>query len=265
MPQIYRKEKQKSSLKHNGLKVGALFSPLAKGSLTVETALVLPWFLFAMVTVLFLFRGLQIQYIVGEALDGAVAQTALEKEIAPEEAENEIKYLFYKKIEESQCSTAMINLGMAGFSWSDSLVDERYLDMKVDYQIKLPGWLLQDSMWKVSKSSRCRRWKGVLGNGENGNSAEWVYITPEGSVYHKSRECTHLKLSIHAVSMEEAEKYRACEHCTKKTKKTAMVYITEEGECYHIKLNCSGLKRTIYMMRFDQVKGRSPCSRCGGK
>lgn len=264
MPQIYRKEKQKSSLKHNGLKVGALFSPLREGSLTVETALVLPWFLFAMVTVLFLFRGLQIQYIVGEALDKAVAQTALIKEITPKEAENQIKQLFYKELEESQCPISMINLEMAGFSWDDSVVDERYLDMKINYQIKLPGWVLRDRLWKISKSSRCRRWKGIPGNGENEDYTEWVYVTPEGSVYHKSRECTHLKLSIHAVTIEEAEKYRACEHCAKGEKGAFMVYITKEGECYHTKLNCSGLKRTIYMMRLEQVQGRSPCSRCGG-
>lgn len=265
MPQIKRKESKKVSLKHNGLKNGALFRSLQKGSLTIETALVLPWFLFAMVTVLFLFRVMQLQYIVGDALDKAVAETALVRETTPEKAENSVKLLFYKELVANQCPISMINLGMAGISWDESETDEDYLNMKIEYQIKMPGWILKNRMLQVTEISRCRRWTGIPGNGSNESCGEWVYITPEGSVYHKSRECTHLKLSIHSVVAEEATNYRACECCAEGEKITPMVYITEEGECYHIKLNCSGLKRTIYMVPLNQVEKRSPCSRCGGK
>lgn len=265
MPQIKRKESKKDSLKRNGLKNGALLRSLQKGSLTVETALVLPWFLFAMVTVLYLFRVMQIQYMVGDALDKAVAETALVRETTPEKAENSVKLLFYKELVANQCPISMINLGMAGFIWDDSDKNEEYLNVEVNYQIKMPGWLLKSNMLQVTETSRCRRWTGIPGSGSNQSFGEWVYITPEGSVYHRSRECTHLKLSIHSVTAKAAEGYRPCELCAKGEKITAVVYITEEGECYHTKLNCSGLKRTIYMVPLTQVKRWSPCSRCGGK
>ena len=265
MPQIKRKENKYSSLKHNGLKSGALFYSLRRGSLTVEAALVLPCFLFAMVTVLFLFRVMQLQYLMGEALDKAVAEAALLKEEEPEEVENKVKLLFYQELLERKIPVSMIALGTAGISWEGSNVDGTYLHMKMAYQIKMPGWILRDRMLSVTECSRCRRWIGMAGLGESSGSGEWVYVTPEGNVYHKSRDCTHLKLSIQSVPAETAMEYRACERCAEGKKKTPFVYITEEGDCYHIKLNCSGLKRTVYMIPLIQAGGRIPCSRCGGR
>lgn len=265
MPQIKGKEYKNSSLKRNGLKNGALFCFLSRGSLTVETALILPLFLFAMVTVLFLFRVLELQYIVGEALDKAVAEATLQKETSPQEIENTVKVLFYKELAQEDGMISMINLEWAGFSWEDSGIDETYIDMKVAYQVKLPGWILQNRMLAVTECSRSRRWTGMSGAGMNGSGGEWVYITPEGSVYHKSRECTHLKLSIQSVTAEAASGYRPCELCVEGKTANPFVYITNQGECYHAKLNCSGLKRTVYMIPLVQAEERSPCSRCGGK
>lgn len=265
MPQIKRKEYKDSSLKHNGLKSGALFSPLWNGSLTVETALVLPLFLFTMVTVLFLFRVLQLQYMVGDALDKAVAEAALQKQESPQEVENKIKLLFYQELEIQGCPVSMINQQLAGVLWDLSDVDDKYIDMKVTYQIKMPGWILKNKVVSVTECIRCRRWTGMSGAGNEDTLGEWVYITPEGSVYHKNRECTHLKLTVQSVSAEAAAGYRACERCAKKKKITPFVYITEEGDCYHLMLNCSGLKRTVFLVPLWQTQGRVPCSRCGGK
>lgn len=264
MPQIKGKECPKSSLKHNVLENGALLHSFQKGSLTVETALVLPWFLFAMVTVLFLFRVLQIQYMVGESLDKAVAETALLGEGIPKETENKVKLLFYAELKKQDCPFSMIALKIAGFSWNGSVVDESQIQMKVKYKIKMPGWILKNRMLEVTESSWCRRWTGMSGKGEEAGNEDWVYITPEGKVYHKSRECTYLKLSIQSAGVEKAARYRACEICTEGNKVPSRIYITEEGDCYHISISCRGLKRTIYMIPVKQAKGRSPCSRCGG-
>lgn len=266
MPQIKRKEYKQSSLKRNGLKAGALLHSLREGSLTVETALALPCFLFAMVTVLFLFRVLQLQYLVGDALDKAVAEIALSQETDLKKVENEVKLLFYKELAKQDCQSSIIAQGLAGFSWENSKVDKTYIRMEVSYKVKMPDWILKNEMLQVTECSQCRRWTGMSGSGEENGSGEWVYITPEGSVYHKSRNCTHLKLSIQSMSMQDAlDKYRACERCVSGEKIVALVYVTDEGECYHFKLNCSGLKRTVFMVPLTEAEGRSPCSRCGGR
>lgn len=270
VPQIKGKEKQKSSLKHNGLKIKvttrneALFHSLQKGSLTVETAFVLSWFLFVMATVLFLFRILQLQYKVGEALDKAVAEAALLRE-SPENVENMVKLLFYKELVKQDCPTSMILLGSAGFYWNESEIDSEYLNMKIEYKIKMPRWILKNRKLEVIEASKCRRWNGVPGNGNRDVRKEWVYITPEGSVYHRSRECTHLKLSIESVLTGDTRGYRACIICAEGREILSLIYIAKEGACYHIKLNCRGLKRTIYMIPLAEKGGRSPCLRCGGK
>ena len=105
MPWITGKESGKISLRHPFRKEKsnrvsgppkALFHAFLPGSLTVETALALPIFLFLMVTVLYLFRMMQVQYIVGNSLDAAVAEVSLMGRISEKEAENLMKASFYK-------------------------------------------------------------------------------------------------------------------------------------------------------------------------
>lgn len=275
MPQIKGKDNRKNSLKNNGLKIKkqrhneVLFHTLRKGSLTVETSLVLPLFLFAMVTVLYLFRVLQIQYLAGNALDRAVAETALLREESPETVAARTKILFYKELVQSEAPLFVVVFGMGGFSWKGSEIDGRYLDMRVQYQIKIPGWMLGKRTLKVEETSRCRRWTGDNGDKTNGSIETWVYVTPSGKVYHKSRKCTHLKLSVKSIHSKrlsgDMKKYRECERCVKKRGLPAKVYVAKEGECYHIRLDCSGLKRTLYMIRLSQTGSKTACLRCKGE
>ena len=59
-------------------------------------------------------------------------------------------------------------------------------------------------------------------------------------------------------------KYYPCEYCVKE-KLAGTVYITKEGNRIHKNRNCIGLKRTIIeMKKIDaESKGYRPCERCG--
>ena len=59
-------------------------------------------------------------------------------------------------------------------------------------------------------------------------------------------------------------KYYPCEYCVK-GKLAGTVYITKEGNRIHKNRNCIGLKRTIIeMKKIDaESKGYRPCERCG--
>ena len=111
----------------------------------------------------------------------------------------------------------------------------------------------------------CRAWIGFTTLEE---AETYVYITPEGSVYHLFSDCTHLDLSIRGVTMEAAKRsknnygqtYRKCEHCDEPF--GGFVYITSEGDCYHSERTCSGLKRTIRQVPLCEVEGRGLCMRC---
>ena len=117
-----------------------------------------------------------------------------------------------------------------------------------------------------------RAWVGYTGESfRTGQSDEIVFITPEGTVYHRSRDCTYLRLSIRQLpynALEDARnqsggKYAPCEYCIHSGWSGSTVYITNYGNRYHSTKNCRGLKRTVMAVPLSEVGGRRCCSRCG--
>lgn len=276
MPWITRKESEKFSLRHENCKEKsygiyfppkALFHAFLPGSLTVEAALTLPIFLFSMIMVLFLFRIMQAQYIVGNSLDQAVAEISLMGRITEKQAESLVKAKFYKELLAQDCPLSEIKYGIAGFSWKGTKVNADDIDTSVTYHIQFPLRFFGAKSIKLSDGCRMHRWRGNRNGSDGCGDGEWVYITPTESVYHVSRECTHLRLSITAVSVKKAKEksYNPCGHCVRGKKVGTIVYITSTGYCYHMKVNCSGLKRTVYMILKENVGSKRPCLRCGGK
>lgn len=103
-------------------------------------------------------------------------------------------------------------------------------------------------------------------------STEMVYMTENGKVYH-GKNCTHLNLSVQAVSgwqiealrNESGGKYVPCEHCSAEGSPGSTVYITRTGDRYHNHASCSGLKRTVRLVKREEVQEKyGACSRCGG-
>lgn len=126
--------------------------------------------------------------------------------------------------------------------------------------------LLQES--RVLQSAVCRAWIGFT---ELKEQEVYVYITPQGSVYHLSSDCTHLKLSVQTIPLwsvqerknQSGQHYRLCKLC--KEPQGMFVYITSEGVCYHSDRECSGLKRTIRYVPLSEVPERNCCMRCTGR
>lgn len=278
MPQNTGKEKKIISLRQRnkkGKSIGkkisreALSHALSKGSLTVEAALVLPLFIFAAATILSLFLLMQTQYVVGNSLAQAVADAAVLGEQTPGQVKALTQAAFYKNLSAQKYPLSMIKRGAAGFSWKNTSVDNAYIDACVAYDIKFPLRFFGKESLKVSDAYRVHRWTGWQREGTGGEDGEWVFVTPTQSVYHGSRECTHLKLSIKTVSVasinNSSSSYAPCGHCAKGKKKGGIVYVTAQGGCYHYRMDCSGLKRTVYMVKKSQVGGKKPCSRCGGR
>ena len=109
---------------------------------------------------------------------------------------------------------------------------------------------------------------------EDGEEGEKVYITPWGTVYHTTPECSLLDLSISLVSFESLNerrnesggKYYPCESCCGHADTGAVdgVYITDYGDRYHSDRDCPGLKRTVKEVDIKEVSGMSACQKCGG-
>lgn len=117
-----------------------------------------------------------------------------------------------------------------------------------------------------------KKWNGFcLGGSSNlAQEEEYVYVTEYGSSYHRNRDCSHLKVTIVSVTLDELKskrnnsgnKYYACEKCGGNG--SGILFITPEGDKYHSSSSCSGLKRSIKTVKLSEVEGRSPCGTCGG-
>ena len=208
---------------------------LRKASFTLETALAFPFFLCAVTALLYLFAFSSLQ-----AKD-------------------------YRKLTEK----AELMAVTAG-----QLKEQNSYITLYDYETaKLPFSVLGFGSRGTVQKVMVRCWVGYTGESfQAGGKEELVYRTPEGEVYHRSRECTYLRLTIRSVTSAELSglrnesggKYAPCEYCVKKQQTGVLVYITDYGSSYHNKSTCQGLKRTIMAVPLSQVGGLRSCSRCGG-
>lgn len=153
---------------------------------------------------------------------------------------------------------------------SDMAGDSDELDIVVTYQVK--SFLSMVGFRSFRMANRCcvRLWNGYEIPVESGQE-EMVYVTVHGEVFHRDRNCTHLRLSVRETTRarldEErnqwGQQYRACEKCAM-GEAPVVLYVTGEGDRYHYRKDCSGLKRTVIAVAPDEAEGYRPCSRCGG-
>lgn len=276
-----------------------------KALLTVEAAVVIPFFVCFMVFILYFFRVLQVQTGVSQALQYAGRRVAaeysgqaknnvdLEKsetvksdQIYGEECSSgtdarrdgatvlgmiRAKALFEKQLKKQKCPTQYISNGIAGISLMQSDFSGNYVVLKAIYKMKLPVALPGNIQYRIVQQVKCRKWIGYVIGQDMNNEDTWLYYTEHGTVYHASRTCTYLDLSIRATNYKQigssrnknGGKYYKCERCESSAPNCTMVYITDYGDRYHSSLTCSGLKRSIYMIRKSKATEKRMCSKCG--
>lgn len=245
-----------------------------KASATIETALVLPLFLFGMMCFIYLFEIMAIQMTVRSGMQEAATQLAQEVAIYNSVSSKNIKNKVVGAIGEERLDKSIIVDGSQGLDFSESIISQStgIIEMIGKYTVKLPVPRFMDLGISYQERVTFKRWTGYKG-GNYLNSAITVYITTTQSVYHTNLNCTHLQLQI---SMEPAETvealrnssggtYSACERCDPGDLIDLItVYIASTGSAYHNSLECSGLKRTITAVSYEEVIGLGECQRCMG-
>lgn len=146
-----------------------------------------------------------------------------------------------------------------------SSVNNEMIDMVVEYKIKIP---YINKQFQMVQRGKARAWTG-----ENiSQNQREVYITKEGKVYHKTRNCSYLIVKISKAYYSEigelrnsnGEKYSRCLLCIReKLSDISKIFITEDGNRYHRDLKCSGIKRNVMAVDISWVGNRNPCSKCG--
>lgn len=215
-----------------------LFSPSKRGfqtaSMTIEAAFVLPLFVFAVMNLMSFIEIYRLQSNMNMNLHQTVKEMA-------------------------------VLGGAADITGEDECIDFIY-PYKAEPFVAVVGF----SDFMMFSRMRTRAWTGYdnIATQEE-ESEEVVYITEYGEVFHRTKSCAYLKLSIRAVDLEFIEELRnadgacfyACEECGNKCTNT--VFVTSYGNRYHATLRCSGLKRTIQEIPLSQVGKRTECKKCG--
>ncbi len=260
-----------------------------KASMTLEAAFALPFFLFAVVNILFLVNiiGTQSRFnaalhqtgnrmafaayagagAAGGTLSDAVSGVVISGAYAKDQI---IKYVGRDYLHKSCVAGGEKGVLLAGTS-----VMERgdVIDLQIFYKVLPFSNLMGFDGFGMTQRYYGKAWTGYDVEQYVSDSHEtdpMVYITETGTVYHLDRNCSHLNPSVEAVAAESiAErrnqsggKYVSCERCGGSGIQET-VYITTYGNSYHSNLTCSGLRRTIYTVPLSQAGGRGRCSRCG--
>lgn len=244
-------------------------------SVTVEASLVVPLYVFAFTVFCYVLLLLNFQVKVDKALYNTARTIA--KYAYTHDAGSVVDAVAAGALVVHEVGTDNIrNMGIvggsAGFHFLFSDFEDGIVDLVVQYNVKFPFSIIGSVYLPCTQRARTRAFIGITPGMDGEGKEAYVYVTQTGKVYHKSLECTYLKLSIREVAAldvnglrnQNGERYSACEICTKEGELLETAYVTDFGNRYHASVNCSGLKRGIIKIKIEDAAGYRPCSRCGG-
>jgi hypothetical protein len=272
--------------KRSKKKTGKVSSGISvSGSLTVESAFVLPIFLFGMLALISYLDVLCVQVRITASLCESGKKLGIYA-YGREDTDNITASILTR---EAGCAYAKSRLekdlsgvrltgltgGMKGISLGGSYMDSKKIKLQAKYTCQFPVFLFPAMKIPMISSCTVRAWNGYDGSyqaelSEN-TSGEMVYLTDWESVYHREASCSHLQLSVTAVDIHtvgtkrnlDGSRYKPCEKCIKQAISHGNCYITEQGDRYHASRTCSGLTRNIRLVPLEEVSGLRVCSRCG--
>lgn len=264
-------------------------------SVTVEASVAFPVFFFAVMYLIQMFYVLRAEIVIAEAGITAAREAAAYSYVAERLADGEnavaetLLDIFDEKIVQDVAMTAMFHArcdkdilkqaGVAqGYSgiWVNTEASGAKTHAEIYYWVKPPDVFTKSSRGFYVMRLVYRDWTGEgKTSGTQGDEEEKgnvVYMTEHGSVYHRSRTCTYIKidttpvLSEHVGSKRNASgaKYYACEFCDPVLCSGMQVYVTEYGTRYHAVSTCSAIKRTVKECDLAEVEQTyRACSKCG--
>lgn len=221
--------------KINGVGMKAL---RMQASLTVEAALVMPLFLFAMLSLLYFIQIFTVQEFIQAAItrmglnmaktayvyedfagmedalafDGTIFGEKIEIELGDFAKsimdQTVLKQYGRNYLDVDRINRSCIREGFDGISFLGSgiLQQEDMIDIVVRYRIGIPVKLFTIGDMEMIQRVRVRAWTGyqvapAYGQEKEGDAPEeMVYITETGSVYHTNAACTHIRLSVSSVA-----------------------------------------------------------------
>lgn len=243
----------------------------SKASVTVEAALIIPLFLFAVMSLIYLLEIQAVRTSIRNAAQSAAKIAAKDSVMLPVVNIFKFRQDLSEAAGPERLDRSIVAGGSTGINCSrtymSALTGE--INVSVKYAVRLPFPGFTHLTASFCEEMRVKGWTGYTKRNGNSEDEKIVYITEKGMVYHEDYQCTYLQLSVKFVPYaelsgirnEDGGRYHKCQKCVH-GEAFAGVYITNSGGKYHNSLNCSGLKRTIRAVKKSQVGMRGGCSRC---
>ena len=237
-------------------------------SLTVEAALVLPVFIFAVLTFAYLGLLAKTQDEVRHAMVGTVSEASAEAGAGMEKVV--ASPLYYRAKLGLYLSDTTLTTLLTG---STFLQENDEIDLRVTYTTSLPFSMFGMRPY-FHERVHTRAFVGVDKRESSVEDDVVVYVTPTGRVYHRNKNCTYLRMKISRVLYGDVGGlrnsgggiYYPCQRCAKAAiHADHPVWVTNYGDRYHTNRACSEIKRTIKEILLSQAGSRTPCSKCGAK
>lgn len=279
------------------------FQGYLKGSMTVEAALVLPIFLFAMLSMAFIIEVVRLQIHMGCAAGQASKELAGygytylkakdrmsdgNKPIKDKEKQENWKiknelisipglFLAQSRIKElageDYLNQSMIKNGADGLSLlgSEILKDGKWIHLNVRYEVQLPFSMIPNFKMKLIQHSSSYAWVGNSETNDSEEEADVVYMTEHGKKYHLSKGCKYLDIKVHSVKEAKIDTYRnknggkyyPCHRCMGEV--NGYYFITDYGTSYHTRRDCTAISRNIVEKKLSEVQGVADCCKGCGK
>lgn len=271
----FRKEQDSLGTKHFHLifrtKLERASAFTSKGSLTLEAALVVPIFFFAMLCLVCLLETMAIRTSIKNALCSVGKEISQQAYVSPMIAASGIRERIVEQIGSEKIDRSIIAGGTKGLDCSESVSDWRsaIINLSVKYKIEIPILMFRISAIPCEETLRVKGWTGDVSGSEGDGNQSVVFIADYGTVYHSKMSCTYLDISIRGIIAQtigdarnaSGGKYYACESCGKESH-CGILYVSDYGDRYHTSLNCRKIKRNVYAVPIESVQGMGGCSKC---
>lgn len=267
-------------------RISSVISYTSEGSLSIEAALIIPIFMFVIMSVLSFVEILRLQMKVDNAMQQCAKELSVYgyafqefgggvMEDLPVSAEalfseTYIKNRIISEAGEDYLKESPLESNSFHFAGSRIMENDR-IEIHCSYYVT-PFFSLSPQMgFLVGTTAVARAFTGYDNTAAVSmeDKEEYVFVTPNGTAYHRNRGCPYLDLTIEKVFAaevpglrnEDGSIYSRCPVCGSEAG-GSVVFITKYGDKYHNDILCSGLKRTIEAIPVSQTGSRTPCIKC---
>lgn len=244
----------------------------SRGSLTLEAAIVVPIFFFAMLCLAYLLEMMAIQTTLRNGLYSAGKEAAKEAYAGNFLTAGELEQQIIQNLGRDRLDKSIIVGGADGIDCRETKCHRTtgVMDLSVQYQVEIPILMFRIAPVTCKETLRVKGWTGYVATAGGVEKEELVYVTDAGIVYHKDARCTYLDMSVQSVQRDVVSelrnqsggRYYPCESCGNAQTDSTLLYITMHGTRYHTSLECKKIKRNIYAISFDEAYGLGGCSKC---